>query len=695
MTRITTKRWTCTVAVFTAMLFLQSAHARPMTPHDLMAMQQISDPQLAPDGRSLVFVVKTNDLDDNRGRTDLWLIDTDGTDPRRLTTHPENDSNPRWSPDGRWIYFVSARTGSSQVFRIRPDGGEAEPVTQLPLDVANLVVGPDGWLAFTMEVFPNTTPQQTKDRLDEIEQRKASGRIYDHIFVRHWNTWKDGRRSHVFIARLDTDLPITADACTDVMPDMDADCPSKPFGGPEEIAFAPDASALVFTARDAGRAEPWSTNFDLYRVPLDGLRGNATDNSTPKRTNLTADNPAWDTQPLFSPDGRTLAYLAMRRPGYESDRFRIVLRDVASGRTRVLTEDWDRSPGAMAWSPDGRTLYVTAMNLGQRSLFAVDTRSGRVRTLVRDGRVSSPQAARDRVFFGLCHLKSPVELHAVYTNGSGLKRLTRLNDRLLAQLDLGDYEQFTFRGWNDQTVYAYLVKPPRFNPAARYPLVYLIHGGPQGSFSNTWHYRWNPQVITAAGYAAVMVDFHGSVGYGQDFCDSIRGDWGGKPLEDLRKGLAAALDLYPWLDGDRVGAMGGSFGGYMVNWIAGQWPDRFRCLVTHAGNLDERMAYFDTEELWFPEWDHMGTPWTNPQSYEKHNPVNYVKNWKTPMLVIHGAKDFRVVDTQGLSTFNACQRLGIPSKLLYYPDEGHWILKPHNAIQWQQTVIAWLDQWLK
>jgi dipeptidyl aminopeptidase/acylaminoacyl peptidase len=260
---------------------------------------------------------------------------------------------------------------------------------------------------------------------------------------------------------------------------------------------------------------------------------------------------------------------------------------------------------------------------------------------------------------------------------------------------MGDYEQFAFKGWNDETVYCYIVKPVDFDPSKKYPVAFLIHGGPQGSFGNDFHYRWNPQAYAGAGYAAVMVDFHGSVGYGQDFTDSISGDWGGKPLVDLKKGLAAALDRYPWMDGERVGALGASFGGYMINWIAGNWPDRFRCLVNHDGNLDERMAYFNTEELWFPEWDHKGTPWTNPEGYEKHNPVNFVQNWKTPMLVIHGAYDFRVVETQGMGTFNALQRMGIPSKLLYFPDENHWVLKPHNSIQWHETVIGWLDRWCK
>jgi dipeptidyl aminopeptidase/acylaminoacyl peptidase len=467
---------------------------------------------------------------------------------------------------------------------------------------------------------------------------------------------------------------------------MDADTPSKPFGGPEEIAFTPDGSGLVFTARDVGREEPWSTDFDLYFVPVDG-------SASPKC--LTEENEAWDTSPLFSPDGKLMAYLAMQRARFEADRFRVVLRSWPSGETRILTKNWDYSPSSLCWSPDSKALYATAPNLGQVSLFAIDVVNGKAATIIEKGHVSAPSFAGDRIIFGMDTLKSPVEVYSINPDGSDAQAITRINAEKIAAARMGDYEQFTFKGWNDETVYCYIVKPVDFDAAKKYPVAFLIHGGPQGSFGNDFHYRWNPQAYAGAGYAVVMVDFHGSVGYGQDFTDSISGDWGGKPLEDLKKGLAAALERYPWMDGDRVGALGASFGGYMINWIAGNWPDRFLCLVNHDGNLDERMAYYDTEELWFPEWDHEGTPWTNPEGYEKHNPVNFVKNWKTPMLVIHGAYDFRVAETQGMGTFNALQRLGIPSKLLYFPDESHWVLKPHNSIQWHETVIGWLDQWCK
>jgi dipeptidyl aminopeptidase/acylaminoacyl peptidase len=653
----------------------------PFSVHDMLAMERISDPQASPDGNRVVFVVRSTDLEANRGRTDLWVVDVDGTRLRRLTSDPAGDSNPRWSPDGKHIWFVSSRSGSSQVWRIAVDGGEAVQASELPLDVGSLAVSPTGeHLAVSMEVFVGKSPQETKEQLDGIERRKATGRIYDRLFVRHWDTWKDGRRSHLFV------IPAEGGGAVDVMKEMDADCPTKPFGGPEDYTFAPDGKSLVFSARDVGREEAWSTDFDLYVAPIDG-------SSAAKC--LTESNEAWDAGPAFSPDGRTLAYLAMTRPRYESDRFRIMLRAWPAGDAKVLTEEWDRSPGGITWSADGETIYAGATNLGQRSLFAIDVESGKAETLVHLGNVGAVATAGARIVYGLDHLQSPMELYAIGADGSGATRITDINAERVAAARMGRYEQFTFTGWNDETVYAYVVYPADFDPQRKYPVAFLIHGGPQGSFGNHFHYRWNPQAYAGAGYAAVMVDFHGSTGYGQAFCDSIRGDWGGKPLEDLQKGLAAAVEKYPWMDGDRAAALGASFGGYMINWIAGNWPERFRCLVSHDGNLDERFAYYATEELWFPEWDHQGAPWEQPEHFEKHNPVNFVKNWRTPMLVIHGALDFRVVETEGLASFAALQRRGVPSKLLYFPDENHWVVKPANSILWHDTVIGWLDEWTK
>jgi dipeptidyl aminopeptidase/acylaminoacyl peptidase len=684
--RLFLKLFLAAVVSLCVVSMVSAAETHPFSVHDMLAMDRISDPQVSPDGRSVVFVLRATDLAANRGATDLWMAGTDGTALRRMTSHSASESNPRWAPDGKSIYFLSTRSGSSQIWQIATGGGEATQVTNIALDAGSFRVSPDGTrIAFSAEVFPGKSIDETAQQLDVVAKQKASGKIYDSLLFRHWDTWFDGRRNHLFV------IPAKGGAAVDIMKAMDADAPSKPFGGPEEYAFTPDSKSIVFSARNVGKEEAWSTNFDLYLAPLDGS----------SQTNLTADNKAWDTIPAFSPDGKTMAYLAMERPGFEADRFRIVLRSWPNGPTRVLTQSWDRSPGDLAWSSDGKSLYCSADNLGQHSLFAIDAATGNARVVVKDGTVSSPAVmtgatkGADRIVYGLDTLLAPVELFSVKADGSDVKRLTNINGEKIAAARMGKPEQFTFEGANGDTVYAYVVTPADFDPAKKYPVAFLIHGGPQGSMGNHFHYRWNPQAYAGAGYAAVMVDFHGSTGYGQNFTDAIRNDWGGKPLVDLQKGLAAATAKYSWLDGDRVAALGASYGGYMINWIAGNWPDRFRALVTHDGNLDERFAYFATEELWFPEWEHGGTPWEFPEGYAKHNPVDFVKNWKTPTLVVHGGRDYRVVETGGFATFTALQRRGIPSRFLYFPDENHWVLKPHNSILWHNTVLDWLNQWTK
>lgn len=657
-----------------------AAETHPFSIHDMLAMDRVGSPVASPDGNHIAFTVRKTDLENNKGVTNIWLL-TDGN-ARQITTHESSSHSPEWSADGKSLYFLSGRGDSSQVWRLPLNGGEAEQVTDLPLDVGAFHVSPDGkHLVVSLEVFPeNSSIDETKKKLEEKEDAKTTGKLYDKMFIRHWDTWKDGRRAQLF------SVPVAGGDAVALMPGMDADVPNKPFGGAEDFTITPDSKGVVFAARDAGREEPWSTDFDLFYAPLDG---------SAKPKNLTPDNGAWQAQPTFSPDGKTLAYLAMKRPGFESDRLRITLMDWPSGTPKALTEEWDRSAHSITWSQDGKTIYTTADNLGQHPIFAVDVASGDVKTLVKEGTVRGVTLAGDEIVYGLDHLQSPVELYAIKPDGSGTRQLTHINKDKVAAARMGDTEQFSFKGWNNETVYCYVVKPVDFDPNKKYPVAFLIHGGPQGSFGNDFHYRWNPQAYAGAGYAAVMVDFHGSTGYGQEFTDSITGHWGDRPLEDLQKGLAATLEKYPWMDGDRVGALGASYGGYMINWIAGNWPDRFKCLVNHDGNLDERMAYFDTEELWFPEWEHGGTPWENPEGYDKHNPVNHVDKWQTPMLVIHGALDYRVVDTQGISTFTVLQRKGIPSQFLYFPDENHWVLKPANSIQWHETVIAWLDRWLK
>jgi dipeptidyl aminopeptidase/acylaminoacyl peptidase len=515
------------------------------------------------------------------------------------------------------------------------------------------------------------------------EKSKASGRTFDRVFIRHWDTWSDGTRSHLFSAAIGADG--TAGAPVDLSKSLDADVPSKPFGGDEEYTFSPDGSKLVFCARIAGRTEPWSTNFDLFEVPVDG-------STAP--TNLTSANPAWDSQPRFLKNG-DLAYLAMDRPTFEADRFHIVLRDARTGATRALTGKWDRSVDRLAVAADGRTLLANTDDIGQHSLYSIDTSSGTPRKLVGVGQVVEYSPAKNSVVYAFASAGAPPDLFVVPMSGGTPRRLTSANEDILGQRSMSEYEQFSFKGWNDETVYGYVMKPYDFKPGTRYPVAFVIHGGPQASFANDWSYRWNPQVWAGHGYGVIFIDFHGSPGYGQAFTDSISQDWGGKPLEDLQKGLAAALAKYDWLDGNNACAAGASYGGFMINWIAGNWPERFKCLVNHDGIFDQRSMYYSTEELWFNEWENGGPYFEKPQNYEKFTPSAFVAKWKAPMLVIHGEQDFRVPLEQGIATFTALQRRGIESRLLVFPNENHWVLKPNNSLLWHKTVFDWIDAHLK
>ena len=662
------------------------AHGRGLAPQDLASLARLSDPQVSPDGSAVVYVLTETNLEENRRRSDLWRLELGdpGAEPRRLTRHAANDSAPQWSADGKHIYFISARSGSSQVWRKDADGGRALQVTDFAVDVANLLVSPRGdRIAFTADVFPGCEAFPcTAERLKKAVTDNRTGRLYDRLFVRHWDTWEDGRRSSLFTVRLGANGKAAGEP-VEISGDLDGDVPSVPFGGREEIAFAPDGKTLFFTLRKAGQTEPWSMNFDIFRAPADG-------SAAPE--NLTADNEALDTHPVVSPDGRHLAWGAMQRPGYESDQVDLLIRDLESGDTRNLTAQWDRSVGDIAFGPDGRDLYVTAGDTGVSRIFRVPLGGGEVQP-VTDGPTASELAfAGDALLFVQDSFAAPADLYALPLGGEGeARRLTAVNAEALRGIQMADYEQFRFEGAEGDTVYGYVFRPVGFEEGETYPIAFLIHGGPQGTFSEGWSYRWNPQTYAAEGYGVVIVDFHGSSGYGQDFVDSINGDWGGKPLEDLQKGLAAAIEQYPWLESDNACALGASYGGYMVNWIAGQWPDRFRCLVNHDGLFDLRSFYYSTEELWFPEWDFGAPYYEAPEAYERWNPVNYVSEWQTPMLVIHGLADFRVPPEQGLGAFTALQRRGIPSQLLVFPDENHWVLSPGNSIQWHETVAGWLE----
>ena len=665
------------------------AAPRGFTVEDLVAMERVGSPVLSPDATRVVYTVRATDMAKNRGHTELWLLDlrTANAAPQRLTQGDASSTDPAWSPAGDAIYYLSR----SQVWRMPATGAVtatlASKVTDLPVDVDNFRLSPQGdRLALSLSVFRDCADLAcSAQRIDAKSKEKSSGLVYDRLFVRHWDTWSDQRNNVLYSAPIDSSGRVSA-APVSLSGTLDGDVPSKPFGDADEYHFSPDGKTVVFSARIAGKTESWSTNFDVYSVPSIG-------GQAPR--NLTADNPAWDAKPIYSPDGRTLAYLAMKRPDFEADRFHFVLLDVASGKKRVLAADWDRSVADFRWSPDGKSLLANADDVGQHRLFSIDAANGKVTPLTDKGYVGAFDIAGDTVVISQASLASGAQLFKRSADGANtanaaLTQLTHLNEQALADVRFGQYEQFSFKGAKGETVYGHVMKPWNAVEGAKYPVAFIVHGGPQGSFGNSWSYRWNPQVYAGAGYATVFIDFHGSTGYGQKFTDSISGDWGGAPLEDLKKGLAAAGAKYPWLDTGNACALGASYGGYMMNWIQGNWSNGFKCIVNHDGVFDNRSMYYSTEELWFNEWENGGTYFSAPQKHEKFNPVNHVTKWKTPMLVIHGEKDFRIPVSQGIGAFTALQRQGVESKLLVFPDENHWVLKPANSVLWHHTVIDWL-----
>lgn len=668
---------------------LQAVH--PFGVQDLVRMERVGTPCPSPDGKWIVFTVRRWDAQENKATTNLWLVGADGKNLRQLTSgQGQSDASPAWSPDSGTVAFVSSRESPQQIWLVPAVGGEARKLTSLPIDVDNLRWSPTGdHIAFSAEVYPSASPAETAQRDKAKADDPVKAMRFDRLFIRHWDTWTSGKRNHVFVQPVARDSAGSwqlAGEPLDLMKEVDADCPSKPFGGADEFGWSPDGREIAYTAQ-LGNDVAWSTDFNIYTVAVSG--GNA--------KSLTAANKATDTGPAYSPDGKYLAYRAMSRPGFESDRFVIKLVDRASGQTRSLTEAWDRSPGAMEWSPDSKTLLVAAAENARQKLFAVEIATGQPRVVIdkhynSGGCYLGKSAAR--IVFAQDSMTTPAELFAADADGSSVTPLMQVTAPRMKSIRVTQPDEFTFTGALDEQVQAWILKPVDFQAGKKYPVAFVIHGGPQGAIEDHFHYRWNPQVFAGAGYAVILVNFHGSTGFGQAFTDSISGDWGGKPYEDLMKGLDHALAHYDWLDGERVGALGASYGGWMINWINGH-TRRFKCLVNHDGGFDEFANYFTTEELWFPEWEFKGTPWERPELYEKFSPSKFVGQWATPTLVIHGANDFRLVDAEGIATFTALQRRGIPSQLLFFPDENHWVLKPKNSIVWHETILAWMEKWLK
>ncbi|WP_136161145.1 prolyl oligopeptidase family serine peptidase [Sphingomonas flavalba] len=656
------------------------ATARPMTATDLAGLSRIGTATLSPDGRRLVWQQRETDLAANKGVTSLWSLDltAKGAAPARLATVAgKNAHDPAFSADGAWIYYLTDASGSDQLWRMAAAGGAPEQVTRHAVDLAGFLLSPKGdrvaiWADSSTHCAALPCSAAAK-------AENGSGRTYDQLFVRHWDTWATpGVRQRVYVQ------PLAGGPAKAVAGPLIGDSPSKPYGGAEELAWSADGQTLFFTLREAGRIEPLSTNLDIFAAPADGSGG---------PVNLTEANKAMDSLPAVSPDGQWLAYAAMARPTYEADRLALHLRNLTTGEVRALAPDWDRSVDSIAWAADGRSLLVTAGDHLDSPLFRVSVADGKVTRLTQRGHAAGVLPTPDGgAIVSLDTMTAPADFYRVSAKGQAV-RLTDVNAAKLAGIDVPTVQRFTFPGANGDTVSGWLVAPA--GATAKLPTVMLVHGGPQGSFADGWSYRWNPMLFAAPGYAVVSIDFHGSTGYGQAFTDSINRDWGGKPLEDLKLGLAAAAAKFPAVDPANACAAGGSYGGYMMNWIAGTWPDQFKCLVVHAGVFDARAMAYETEELWFDEWEHGGPYFEQAAEYEKWNPVNHVTAWKTPMLIIHGEKDFRIPYTQGIAAFTAAQRRAVPSRLVVYPDENHWILKPKNSVQWYGETFDWFAKWLK
>ena len=655
--------------------------ARPMTATDMHMMHRMGSPSVSPDGKTAIFTLSTTDMAANKRSNPLMMLDlTRPAAPRAIPGMTKGAHDAVFATDGA-IYYLAPVKDRDQLFRM-VIGGKPISMSDFGADVSGFKLSND---RSRLIVWADTKdcPDLACAYTTFAAKPAGSARVYDELFVRHWDTWAEpGTKSRIYA------FPIVAGKLGQekrVTGTLVGDTPSKPFGGGEEIDISGDGKTVYFALREAGRIESTSTNLDLFSSPADG--------SAPP-VNLTAGNKGTDTLPTLSPDGRTLAYMSMARAGYEADRQVLMVRDLATGQTRALTGKWDRSVGSIAWARDGRSLLVTAEEVMEDPVWSIDAATGAITRLTGEGHAGNviPMAGGGAIFTQNS-VMAPDDLYRVTSRGV-VGRLTDVNRDLIAQLDPIKFEKYSFRGANGDQVWGFKLKPAA--ATGKLPIAFVVHGGPQGSFGNGWSYRWNPRLFSAPGYAVVSVDFHGSTGYGQAFEDSIRNNWGGWPLEDLKAGLTFATDHDPQLDAGNACALGASYGGYMMNWIEGQWSSRFKCIIQHDGVFDARAMAYETEELWFDEWEHGGkTYYEDPAAFEKWNPVNYVANWKTPMLVITGEKDFRIPYTQGLASFTALQRKGIPSKLLVFPDENHWVLKPKNSIQWYDNVFGWMNRFMR
>jgi dipeptidyl aminopeptidase/acylaminoacyl peptidase len=661
---------------FSAVGVAQQRH--PLTFDDLVAFGRVSDPQISPDGGSVAFSATKVDVAKNAGNSDIWVMPITGGAARQLTQSEKRDNNPRWSPDGKKLAFISNRDGSPQVWILEVASGEARKLTSLSTGADGVIWSPDGkHLAFVSDVYPDCPNDACNDKRDKAaEASKVKAKIFDRLLYRHWMSWKDGKRTHVFV------VPAEGGTPHDLTPG-DFDAPPFSLGGPTDYDFSPDGTELCF-AKNTDTVEATSTNGDLWTVPVAGGQARR----------ITA-NPAYDGSPQYSPDGKFIAYRAQRRPGFEADRFEIMLFDRAAGTSKYITANLDRSAEGLTWAPDSRAVFFTAGDEEYSSIYRVGVNGeapARVTGKIYSDEVRVSPDGKTLIFTRQS-LSKPTEIFRANADGSSAKQLTAVNDEALNRIAFGAVESVSYKGADGANIQAWLVKPPAFDASRKYPGIFLIHGGPQGVWADSFSYRWNLQMLASRGYVVFAPNPRGSTGFGQKFTDEISGDWGGKVYQDLMNGADYMAQL-AYVDRARLAAAGASYGGYMANWIQGH-TDRFRCLVSHDGVYNLASMFGATEELWFPLWEMKGAPWDNPALYERWSPSSFVKNFKTPMLVVHGELDYRVPVTQGFELFTALQLMKVPSKFLYFPDEGHWVLKPQNSQLWWQTVQDWIDQWTR
>jgi dipeptidyl aminopeptidase/acylaminoacyl peptidase len=720
------------VFAFAISAVAQAKH--PFTFEDMMKLKRVGDPQVSPDGKWVIFSVVDVDLEANTKSPHIWIVplaaggaaDASSAHERILIADQEGD-RPRWAPDGKRFAFLSTKEGGSQVWVawFDPTGGSVSRVdrlTHIDTEASGELWSPSGgYVLFTSDVYPEcdgpplSETECNAKKIKASQNSKVKAQTFDRLLYRHWNSYKEGKRAHILV--VPTEVVSTVGGATTVttppnelapegntprdLTPGDYDTPVFSLGGQDNYAFSPDGKEICYTSNH-DKNEAASTNNDLWIVPVSGGAAK----------NITADNPASDSTPLYSPDGHYIAYRAQQRPGYESDRFRLMLYDRKTGEKKNLTEKLDSWVGTFAWSPDSKRIYFVHQWQDESPVisFAIDRPFDQTITVdgdpkangfnadvvVRDGYNDDIAITPDgkTIVFTRMSISFPTQIYKAGSERSIAEQLahppdglTHINDALLCEIAMSPLDSFWFKGAHNDKVEGFLVKPPNFDASKKYPVKFLIHGGPQGAWGDDWSYRWNaelfaePTASQPSGYVVIMINFHGSNGYGQKFMDAINGDWGGAPYEDLMKGLDYAEKTYPFIDKNRECALGASYGGYMANWILGH-TDRFKCIVSHDGMFNAESAWGSTEELWFNDWEFKGTPYDNRAGYEKWSPHQYAKNFKTPTLVIHGL-------------FTTLQMEGVPSKMLYFPDEGHWVQKPQNSKLWYETVNAWVDQWTK